>query len=177
MLTPDRPGRGQDQPRVRDALATDHHPLIDPAQTEIANFSDAARKDLSVGLTKGSCLSYNRCFMSSRIQSLCNSPSHVTWRYCRSAEAHPPRPARGATVRARIPASQTCRGRACRSRGIRRRRGRGPAGAPVLTARSRRARDPRPAANGRRGRRRSGDRGAATVGRRLRCLRPADPGP
>jgi hypothetical protein len=43
-----RPAMQKDQKRIREALAPDHHPLIEPAQTKIADFRDATRKDLAV---------------------------------------------------------------------------------------------------------------------------------
>jgi hypothetical protein len=51
------PAMQKDQRWIGQALAADHHPLIDPAQTKIADFRDAPRKHLTVGSTEGRSLS------------------------------------------------------------------------------------------------------------------------
>ena len=42
----------EDEGRICDALPTDHHPLIESAQTEIADLHNAARKGLALGPAK-----------------------------------------------------------------------------------------------------------------------------
>ena len=42
---------------IRKALAPDHQLLIEPTQTEIAHFREAARKHLALGSTEGCSLS------------------------------------------------------------------------------------------------------------------------
>jgi hypothetical protein len=46
------PAMQQDQRRIRDALATDHHPLVDPADPEIPDLGDAAGPRLAVRPTE-----------------------------------------------------------------------------------------------------------------------------
>jgi hypothetical protein len=43
-----RPAMQQDEKRIGGVLSPDHHPLIDPAQMQIADLGDASKQDLRV---------------------------------------------------------------------------------------------------------------------------------